>query len=56
MTTVTLRLTAKARVLLAREHTLRARATLLAHDLQGASHTTHTTVTLRAPKAGRHKG
>jgi len=47
---VTLHLSAKARVLLARAHTLHARATLLAHDLQGASHNTQTVVTLRAPK------
>jgi hypothetical protein len=54
--TVTLHLSVKARALLARTHTLRARATLLAHDLQGASHTTLTIVTLRAPKAPRHNG
>jgi PKD repeat protein len=52
---VTLHLSAKARVLLARSHTLRVRATLLAHDLQGASHTTQTIVTLRAPKATHGK-
>ncbi len=51
--TVTLRLSGKARVLLARVHTLRARATLLAHDLQGASHTTNTIVSLRAPEPHR---
>ncbi|MGD0453417.1 MAG: PKD domain-containing protein [Solirubrobacteraceae bacterium] len=53
---VTLHLSAKARALLARARTLRARATLLAHDPQGASHTTRTLVTLRAPKAPHHKG
>jgi hypothetical protein len=52
---VTLHLSEKARVLLARVHTLRARATLLAHDPQDASHTTTTIVTLRAAKL-RHKG
>jgi hypothetical protein len=52
---VTLHLSEKARALLARMHTLRARATLLAHDLQDASHTTSTIVTLRAAKP-RHKG
>jgi subtilase family serine protease len=52
---VTLHLSQKARVLLARVHTLRARATLLAHDLQDASHTTTTIVTLRAAKP-HHKG
>jgi hypothetical protein len=53
---VTLHLSAKARALLARSHTLRARATLLAHDPQGASHTTQTIVTLRAPKPRQRKG
>jgi hypothetical protein len=53
---LTLHLSAKARALLARTHTLRARATLLAHDLQGASHTTLTIVTLRAPKPLHHNG
>jgi PKD repeat protein len=53
---VTLHLSAKARLLLARSHTLRARATLIAHDLSGSSHTTQTTVTLRAPKARHHNG
>ena len=53
---VTLRLTAKARALLARLRMLRARATLIAHDLQGASHTTQTIVTLRAPRTRRHGG
>jgi PKD repeat protein len=52
---VTLHLTEKARVLLARSRTLRARAMLLAHDPQDASHTTNTLITLRAPKP-RHKG
>jgi PKD repeat protein len=54
--TLTLHLSVKARALLARTHTLRARATLLAHDLQGATHTTLTIVTLRAPKAAHHNG
>ncbi len=53
--TITLHLSAKARALLARVHTLRSRATLLAHDLQGASHTTLTLVTLRAAST-HHKG
>ena len=52
---VTLHLSQKARLLLARVHTLRARATLLAHDLQNASHTTTTIVTLRAARP-HHKG
>jgi PKD repeat protein len=54
--TVTLRLSPRARALLARVRTLRARATLLAHDPLGASHTTQTIVTLRAPAASKRKG
>jgi len=54
--TVTLHLTAKARKLLAGSHVLRARATIVAHDPSGATHTTQTTVTLRAPKVGHGKG
>ena len=53
--TVKLHLSAKARVLLARVHTLRARATLVAHDPAGATHTTQTIVTLRAAKLTHHK-
>ncbi len=53
---VTLHLSVKARVLLTRAHTLRARAVLLAHDLQGAGHTTLAIVTLRAAKAPHHRG
>jgi hypothetical protein len=48
---VTLHLSAAARALLARSHgLLRARATLVAHDPAAATHTTETTVTLRAAK------
>lgn len=47
---VTLHLSGKARALLTRSRTLRARATLLAHDPRGASHTTQTIVTLHAPR------
>jgi PKD repeat protein len=54
-TTITLHLSSKARALLAKEHTLRVRATLLAHDLQGAHHTTQTIVVLHAAKAAHHK-
>jgi PKD repeat protein len=54
--TITLHLSSKARVLLARVHTLRVRATLLAHDLQGAHHTSQITVVLHAPKPARHRG
>jgi hypothetical protein len=49
--TVTLRLSAKARALLAQMHVLRARATIVGRDSAGASHTTQTTVTLRVAKA-----
>jgi PKD repeat protein len=56
LVSVTLHLSTKARMLLARRHTLRARATLLARDPQGASHTTLTIVTLRAAKASHHTG
>ena len=52
---VTLHLTSKARALLLHSHTLRVRATLVAHDPLGASHTTRTLVTLRAPKPARHR-
>jgi PKD repeat protein len=54
--TITLHLSSKARALLAKEHTLRVRATLLAHDLQGAHHTTQTVLVLHAPKVGHPKG
>jgi PKD repeat protein len=52
--TVTLHLSAKARALLARAHVLRVRATITAHDPAGATHSTQTIVTLRAPKKARH--
>ena len=51
--TLTLHLSAAARVLLAHAHTLRSRVTLLAHDAAGARHTTETLVTLRAPAKRR---
>jgi hypothetical protein len=47
---VTLHLSAKARKLLARSHVLRARATIVARDSQGAMHTTTIVVTLRSAK------
>ncbi len=53
--TVTLHLSAKGKALLARSHVLRIRATIVAHDPAGATHTTQTTVTLRAPKAKHGK-
>jgi hypothetical protein len=49
--TVQLHLSAKARALLKRIHTLHARATIVAHDNTGAQHTTVATVTIRARKA-----
>jgi hypothetical protein len=53
--TVTLHLPAKGKELLARSHVLRIRATIVAHDPAGATHTTQTTLTLRAPKAKHGK-
>jgi hypothetical protein len=47
---VRLRLSAKARALLARAHVLRARATIVAHDPSGATHTAQTNVTIRLSK------
>lgn len=55
VTTVKLHLSAKARALLARSHVLRARATIVAHDPAGTSHSTQTVVTLRAASARRGK-
>lgn len=48
--TVTLHLSAKARALLKRTHTLAARVTITAHDSAGATHTTVKTITLHAAK------
>ncbi len=50
---VTLHMSKKARLLLARAHVLRARATVAAHDSAGATHTARTIVTLRAIKPAR---
>jgi hypothetical protein len=47
---VALHLSSKARALLKRLHVLRARATIIARDASGASHTTLASVTLRASK------
>ncbi|MHB8234356.1 MAG: PKD domain-containing protein [Solirubrobacteraceae bacterium] len=47
---VSLHLSAKAKALLARMHVLKAKATIVARDAQGASHTTPIVVTLRAAK------
>jgi hypothetical protein len=49
--TVAIRLTRKARILLARLHKLKALETVVAHDPAGHSHVTQTTITIRlAPK------
>ncbi len=52
---VSLHLSAKARALLAHVHVLRASATLIAHDSNGATHTTTAIVTLRAASAHKKK-
>jgi PKD repeat protein len=54
--TVTLHLSARARALLARSHSMRVAATIVARDPAGAGHTTKRVVTLRAakPKPGHH--
>jgi hypothetical protein len=50
-TTVKLRLSSRARALLAHTRVLRARATLLAHDPAGTRHTTQMTVTIHAERS-----
>jgi hypothetical protein len=54
--TIKLRLSAKARTLLVRSRVLRARATIVAHDPTGATHTAQSTVTIRLARAARGKG
>lgn len=49
--TITLHLSSKARKLLAKQHTLHASATVVAHDPANVSHTTKSTVLLRLLKA-----
>jgi hypothetical protein len=51
VTTAKLHLSGQAHKLLARTHALHARATIIAHDPLGATHTTLTIVTLRAARA-----
>ena len=51
--TITVRLSSRARKLLARLHLLRLRVTIVAHDPQGATHATQANATLRAPRATR---
>jgi hypothetical protein len=53
VTTVKLHLSAEGRTLLAHDHLLHARVTIVARDAAGATHTTRTTVTIRAIKATR---
>jgi hypothetical protein len=47
---VSLHLSSKAKTLLAKLHTLRARLMIVAHDTQGGAHTTTATITLKAAK------
>jgi hypothetical protein len=47
---LTLHLSAKARALLAKSHTLKAKVTIVAHDPDGTTHTTTAVVTLKAAK------
>ena len=51
VTKVKLHLSAKARTLLARTHVLHAGATIFARDPAGATHTTQSTITIRAARA-----
>ncbi|HEV3048050.1 MAG TPA: hypothetical protein VGY13_11910 [Solirubrobacteraceae bacterium] len=51
--TVTLRLSGRARALLARSHSLKVRVTIFARDPQGAGHTAQMLLTLRAAKPRR---
>jgi hypothetical protein len=52
--TITLHLSSAARGLLAHSHTLRAKATVAAHDLAGAKHTQEQVVTLRLVGKKKH--
>jgi nucleoid-associated protein YgaU len=54
--TITLHLSAKARALLSRSHTLRVWARVVVRNSAGTNHTGQTIVTLRAPKAKHGKG
>ena len=47
---ISLHLTSKAKSLLAKLHTVRAKLTIVAHDTQGGAHTTTAIVTLKAVK------
>ncbi len=48
--TITLRLSGKARALLARTHVLRVQATVASHDPAGATYTVQANITIRAPR------
>jgi hypothetical protein len=52
--TLTLHLSAKGRLLLARTHSVLAHATVLAHDPAGATHTSAANLSLRAAKPKHH--
>jgi iron transport multicopper oxidase len=54
--TLTLRLSARARVLIARVHLLKAAATIAARDPAGVKHTAHAAVTIRSAAAARRTG
>jgi hypothetical protein len=51
VSTIRLHVSARGAAMLARAHVLRARATLVSHDLAGAGHTTRTLVSVRAAGA-----
>jgi PKD repeat protein len=52
---VALHLSSAGRALLARLHTLRVQATIVAHDPSGTTHTTQTTITLRVAAKSKHR-
>jgi hypothetical protein len=52
---VTLHLSSEARSLLSHSHVLHALVTVVAHDSQGAAHTTQTTVTLHTAAKAKKK-
>jgi hypothetical protein len=55
LTMIKLRLSPKARTLLAHTYALRARATIVAHDPSGATHTTQTNLTIHIANFRRAK-
>jgi hypothetical protein len=54
--TIALHLSSKARVLLARSHTLHVRVTIAAHNATGATHAGYVIGTLRAARPKNGKG